>query len=135
MKLKGSATIEAAVIIPLFTVMVLLIIELAIDCHDWTIRDCVSDKICMEIEFAGLKEYDYDTIKIMDFSYRGTEYVKERVLKNKVTLTIKEGLLNIKTDYSAIEKNNPVTYVWKIDALNKLTGKETDKNDGNKNNE
>lgn len=135
MKLKGSATIEAAVIIPLFMIMVLFIIELAIDCHDWTIRDCISDKICMEAEFAGLTDYQYDTVKMQDLGQRGTEYVQGKVLKSKVALTISESTLNMETKYSAIEKNNPIKYVWMVDALEKLAGKETDKNDANKNNE
>lgn len=123
MKLRGSATLEAAVIVPVFTMIVVLIIGLAMDCHDTAIINCTSDKLCMEVEFTGLREGKYDAGKMKELSGKGSEYIKTKTLRNSRVMQIEEKILSIETEYSSIKKNNPVNYVRMTDAAEKLIGK------------
>lgn len=120
MKIKGSVTIEAAVIVPIFTVIVVQIILLAMECHDKTIINCTSDKLCMEMEFTGFREGRYDTEKMNALGNKGTEYLKNKTIKKSPVISMVSTLFHIETDYSEIEKNNPVEFVWITDAANKL---------------
>ncbi|MDD6571738.1 MAG: pilus assembly protein [Thermoflexaceae bacterium] len=133
MKLRGSATIEAAVIIPLFTIIVVFIIGLAVDCHDTAVINCASGKLCMKAEFSGFSQGRYDTALLKELSGTGTAYIKEKVIKNSGVIQIEETLLNIETGYSSIEKNNPVEYVRLTDAAKKLIGKGGNENVSDKN--
>ena len=47
MKLKGSVTIEASVLIPVFTLIAVQLILLALNCHDNVVINCAADKVCM----------------------------------------------------------------------------------------
>lgn len=134
MKLKGSATVEAAIIIPLFTIMVVMLINLAITCHDRVIVNCASDKVCMEMEFSEMKIGKYNKEKITDLEARVSSYIAEKTLQGDKNLSMTEDALSIKTQYSEISKNNPMEYVRLIDAAEKLLGKGEDKNAGNQNN-
>lgn len=51
MKLKGSVTLEAAVLIPLFTLIFVQLVFLALNCHDRAVANCTEDKVCMKAEF------------------------------------------------------------------------------------
>lgn len=122
MKLKGSVTIEAAVIIPLFTIMVVNIILLGMDCHDRTIINCASDKMCMEVEFDSRKSEDYNS-KILKLEEKGKAYLSGMTLRTSGELEISTGLLDVTSKYSQILKNNPVDFVWITDAAEKLVKK------------
>lgn len=124
MKLKGSVTIEASVIVPIFTIIVLQLVLLAISCHDRAITNLVSSKICMDMEFSGFEDGEYRRDLLLELSSRGTAYVEEKTIKSGQVLEIKEGLLAIKTDVSSISKNNPVEFVWMTDAAKKLLEEE-----------
>ncbi len=124
MKLKGSVTIEASVIVPIFTIIVLQLVLLAISCHDRAITNLVSSKICMDMEFSGLENGEYRGDLLLELSNRGSLYVEEKTIKSGQVLEIKEGLLAIKTDVSSISKNNPVEFVWMTDAAKKLLEEE-----------
>lgn len=120
MKLNGSITIEAAVIVPLFTIIVLQIILLAIDCHDKAIINCASDKICMDMEFNGFDNGEYRKDIMEALSYNGTMYLAEKTIKSAMSMKIRSTITNIETENSAIAKNNPIDFVWITDAAKKL---------------
>lgn len=123
MKLKGSATIEAAVLVPLFMIMLVNIILLALDCHDSVIINCASDKICMEAEF-----YSYDTElykrKINELEVLVNKYIEEKTVNSKAQIDVKDGVFDVSTEYSETLKNNPVDFVWLTDAAKKLINEE-----------
>ncbi len=124
MKLKGSMTIEAAVIVPLFTIIVLQMVLLAIGCHDRALINCVSDKICMDMEFNGYEDGKYSGDLLKELSNKGTLYLEEKTIRNGMVLEMESGLLAIKTEVSSINKNNPVEFVWITDAAKKLLEEE-----------
>lgn len=124
MKLNGSITIEAAVIVPIFTIMVMQIILLAMDCHDITITNCAAAKICMNMEFNGYENGEYRADLLKELSYDGTQYLEEKAIKTNPVVELKSTITSIETEQAAIQKNNPVEFVWITDAAKKLVGEE-----------
>ena len=124
MKLKGSMTIEAAVIVPLFTIIVLQMVLLGIGCHDRALINCVSDKICIDMEFNGYEDGEYREDMLGELSQNGTAYVAEKTIGEGQILELESTLLAIKTEVSSIDKNNPVEFVWITDAAKKLIKEE-----------
>lgn len=123
MKVKGSITIEAAVIVPLFVIMVVNIILLAFECHDRAVINCASDKICMEVEFDSKNNDEYKN-KIAALEEKGRKYLLNKTIIRTGELKIESGMLDVSSDYSKILKNNPMEFVRFTDAAEKLIGKE-----------
>ena len=124
MRLKGSVTIEAAVIVPLFTMIFVRIVMLAIECHDVAIVNCASDKVCIEAEFIGYENGEYRADVMQELSEKVTLYLSEKTLTKSENIQLKEAILGIETKVSSISKNNPVEFVWITDAAKKLFQKE-----------
>jgi hypothetical protein len=120
---RGTVTIEAAVIVPLFTIVVVMLIQTAIKCLDRDIVNCVSDKLCMDAEFLGFKSGKYDKNILRQYSEKANTYLQENTVSESYTVDISEELLVIKTDYGKVDKNNPVQYVRTADAAEKLLTK------------
>lgn len=120
MRLKGSVTIEASVLIPVFTVIAVQLILLALNCHDNVIINCAADKVCMQYEFAkpGVKENSNKTLDRL--SGEVSTYIAEKTMAKKPYIQIKSGFFKTETDYSQIISNNPVDFVWQTDAIKKL---------------
>lgn len=120
MKLKGSVTIEACVIIPVFTIIVVWLVLASADCHDRAIINSISDKMCIEAEFMTFDGGKYDDRLLEEYSARRHGLIENATIKIKSTDKIKEDLLHLKTDSSSVLKNNPVQYVRVTDAVKKL---------------
>ena len=118
-RLKASVTLEAAVIVPLFTLMVVMLIQVAMKCHDRVILNSISDKVCMEMEFSGLMEKEKQQ-RMEELENQGNEFIRDKMIQMKGTMHMKEDFLHIVTQYSSIDKNNPMTYVRMADAAEKL---------------
>lgn len=120
MKLKASVTLEASVLIPVFTFLSVQLILLALNCHDRVIINCAADKVCMTAEFE--KSFYEDSGKnVTDvLSRNANEYIASKTVTMKTSVQIVTNFLKIETDYSQINRNNPVSYVWETDALKKL---------------
>lgn len=127
MKLKGSVTIEASVLIPVFTLIVVEFILLAINCHDNVIINCAADKVCMRYEFEKSANKEHSEKAQEGLAAEASEYIAVKAMSKKPCIQIKSGLLKIETDYSRIIKNNPVDFVWQTDAIKKLTPSGGDK--------
>lgn len=120
MRLNGSATIEASVLIPVFTVIIVQLILLALNCHDNVIINCAADKGCMRYEFEKPLAKEKDTKSSDRLSKEISEYISVKTMVKKPQVRIKSGLLKTETEYSRITANNPVEYVWQTDAVKKL---------------
>lgn len=118
MRLKGSVTIEASVLIPIFTLIVVQLVILALNCHDRVIINCAADKVCMRYEFE--KPIKKDNNKKDDLSRELNAYIAVKSISVKPSVQIKKGLLKVETEYSRITQNNPVQFVWETDAVEKL---------------
>lgn len=120
MRLKGSVTIEASILIPVFTMIAVQLILLALNCHDNVIINCAADKVCMQYEFVkpGVKENGNKTLDRL--SGEVSTYIAEKTMSKKPYIQIKSGFFKTETDYSQIISNNPVDFVWQTDAIKKL---------------
>lgn len=124
MKLKGSVTLEASVLIPVFTFIFVQLVLLALNCHDRVIINCAADKVCMEAEFdKGIQE----KTDVESLSQKANEYVMLKTVLEKPSVQIMTGILKIETEFSQIDRNNPVHFAWKTDALEKLVKSGGDK--------
>jgi len=120
MKLKASVTLEASVLIPVFTFISVQLILLALNCHDRVIINCAADKVCMTAEFEK-SLYEDSGKNVTDVLSRNVnEYIALKTVTMKTSVQIVTNFLKIETDYSQISQNNPVSYVWETDALKKL---------------
>ncbi len=120
MKLKASVTLEASVLIPVFTFISVQLILLALNCHDRVIINCAADKVCMTAEFEK-SLYEDSGKNVTDVLLRNVnEYLALKTVTMKTSVQIVSNFLKIETDYSQINRNNPVSYVWETDALKKL---------------
>ncbi len=120
MKLKASVTLEASVLIPVFTFISVQLILLALNCHDRVIINCAADKVCMTAEFEK-SLYEDSGKNVTDVLLRNVnEYIALKTVTMKTSVQIVSNFLKIETDYSQINRNNPVSYVWETDALKKL---------------
>lgn len=118
--LKASATIEAAVVVPFFALMVVQIVISAIHCHDQAIVYCVSSKICMSGEY-GYRTFDKENrSRLREFSDLGNAYIYEKTLSEPSVLELTSSVLEIRTEHASILRNDPVDYVWMTDAAAKL---------------
>lgn len=116
-------TIEAAVIVPVFTIIVLELIIAAVECHDRVIVNCASDKVCMNFEFYELYQDNY--LKIKDeYETAVNGYIGEKTIYDSENCNIEVSLLSVKTDDSNIDKNNPVEFVRVTNAAINLMEKE-----------
>lgn len=120
MRLKGSVTIEASVLIPVFTVIAVQLIMLALNCHDNVIINCAADKACMRYEFEKPVVKENSKISLETLSGEVNGYIAAKTMIKKPYLQIKSGFLKTETDSSQIVKNNPIDFVWQTDAIKKL---------------
>lgn len=120
MKLKGSVTIEASVLIPVFTIIAVQLILLALNCHDNVIINCAADKVCMRYEFEKpiVKEKSKKTLEKL--SGDASEYVAVKAVTKKPNIQIRSGIFKVETKYSQISRNSPVEFVWQTDAVKNL---------------
>ncbi len=102
MRLRGSYTLEASYIVPLFTVITVILIQLMLFLHDRAVYSAVEVKINMQEEFSG-----------KDYEKEAEEYLKKRLVFYGVEINI--GNVDIK-------ENNMSNYVRISKAL--LGGKE-----------
>lgn len=116
-------TIEAAVIVPIFTIIVLEVIIASIECHDRVIINCASDKVCMNFEFYELYQDNYLEIK-NEYETAVNGYIREKTIYGSENYSIDVSLLAVKTDISNIDKNNPVEFVRVTNAAINLMERE-----------
>lgn len=116
---RASTTIEAAVIVPLFVIMVVQFIFVAEHCHDQTIYNAVAVKGNVVSEFGARKEDDYKK-NMEDVNGKINVYLDEKTIGSGRSITIKSSILNIESDASVIAKNDPVEFTWLSDAATKL---------------
>ncbi|MGN0160061.1 MAG: hypothetical protein ACI4AQ_01600 [Lachnospiraceae bacterium] len=129
-RIKGSVTLEAAVVVPLFVIMVVNIVVAAFECHDQAIINCVGTKICMRAEY-GYRSFDKDhSGKLDELSRLGTAYVGEKTIQKKDSVNVKASLLEVQALSASILRNDPVDYVWVSDAAEKLLQRAGEKEDG-----
>ncbi len=102
MRLKASYTVEASYIVPLFTVIVVVLIQCMLFLHDRAVYSAVEVKINMQEEFCG-KNYEREA----------EEYLRKRL--------ILEGI-KIQAGNVDIRENNMPQFVRVSKAL--LGGKE-----------
>lgn len=120
---KGVATIEAAVIVPLFTIIIVLLIKQAIMCHDNTLNCCTYEKVCILAEFEQHEKGRYMLKGYDEYGNKAKAYFDEKKISNEdqnEKTQVSNGLLYISADDVKVLKNNPVEYVWKITALKKF---------------
>lgn len=115
MKVRGSVTVEAAVIIPLFTIIVVNIILLAFTCHDRAVTSCAETKVCVRLEF--LKD---GKNKVTEMNKRLDGYLSGKTIGSRNSTQIEYGLLSVKSGKSAIVKSNPVSITRITNATKKL---------------
>lgn len=119
----GATTIEAAVIVPLFTMIVVMLIQTAINSLDKDILNCASEKLCMDVEFLEFKSGKYDKNKLLEYTNLGNTFLNESTVNEKNQIEIVEDIFTIKTEYGKVDKNNPVQYVRITDVGEKLLKK------------
>lgn len=102
MRLKAAYTVEASYIVPLFTIIVVVLIQCMLFLHDRAVYHAVEVKINMQEEFTG-KNYERE----------GEKYLKKRLILDGVE--IKAGNVDIR-------ENNMSEFVRISKAL--LGGKE-----------
>ncbi len=120
MKLKGSVTIEASVLIPVFTLIAVQLILLALNCHDNVVINCAADKVCMRYEFEMPIVKENSKKSLEGLSGEVSRYIASKTMTKKPNIQIKSGFFKTETDYSQIVKNNPVDFVWQTEAIKNL---------------
>lgn len=99
-------TIEAAVIIPLFTVIFVMMIQLNISLHDSVIINSAETKFCMAEELADTSVEMYE------------EYVRNKSMdRDEYVLSYEKGERYIKTENAQIMINNPCDFLRKAKAV------------------
>lgn len=127
-KLKGSTTLEAAVIVPIFTIIVVQIVLNAFQCHDVAIRNCVTSKMCIKAEY-GYRTFDKDNAdKLKNLTEKTNAYIGEKTIGEETMVNISASLLDINAEKASVLRNDPVDYVWLTDAAEKLLKKGEHKN-------
>lgn len=127
MKLKGSVTLEASVLIPVFTFICVQLVLLALNCHDRVIINCAADKVCMEAEFEKNLQEKAEQTAVDSLSQKVNEYIILKTVAEKPFVQIVTGILKVETEFSQINRNNPVHFTWETDALEKLVKSGGDK--------
>lgn len=115
MKARGSVTVEAAVIIPLFTIIVVNMVLLAFTCHDRAVISCAETKTCVRLEF--LKD---GKDKVSEMNNRLEGYLSARTIGGISSTQIEYGLLNVSSGKSVIVRSNPVSITRITNAAKKL---------------
>lgn len=118
-RLRGSATIEAAVIVPIFMIMLVQLVLASLDCHDAAVLSCIGTKSAVIAEFGGRKNEDYKK-KINELSAKVNAYVEDKTVSRKSNIQIKNNMLSISAGKSVIAKNDPVEFTWLTDAAKKI---------------
>lgn len=118
-KMKASTTIEAAIIVPLFMMMLVLLVLSAIKCHDRAIYNTIAVKGNVQAEFGARKKEDYER-NIEQIGGKINAYLDEKVIYNKQRLCLKNNVMNISSEASLIGKNDPVEFTWLTDAAKNL---------------
>lgn len=69
MRFRGSYTLESSYIVPLFTIIIVILIQLMLFLHDRAVYSAVEVKINMQEEFSG-----------KDYEREAEEYLKKRLV-------------------------------------------------------
>lgn len=91
MRFKAAYTVEAAFVIPIFTIVVVALIQLMLLLHDRAVYTSVMVKINMQEEFSG-----------ENFEKEAEEYLKKRLILDGV---------EIDGGNVQIQKNNMAEYI------------------------
>lgn len=94
MWLRASYTVENAVIVPVFSIIIILIISLTCNIHDEIIKENVMSQIGIENELTEM-----DSERRNDFEKIAEEYLKERCIFSHN--------YKVKIDESSIKKSQP----------------------------
>lgn len=94
MWLRASYTVENAVIVPVFSIIIILIISLTCNIHDEIIKENVMSQIGIENELTEM-----DSERRNDFEKIAEEYLKERCIFSHN--------YKVKVNESSIKKSQP----------------------------
>jgi hypothetical protein len=103
-------TVEASVIVPLFTIIVAVLIHMMLILHDKAVENSIEVKMNMRLEFEGGNAQDYEK--------NAESYLKERLILGGGNIEVKENTLI---------KNNDMPEFVRITKA--LTGRKEEKND------
>lgn len=107
MWLRASYTVENAVIIPLFMIIIVVVMRVSCDMHDSLIQDNVNSQVVIQTELGGLNEEDADIYESM-----AQEYLKKRTIFLKKYET--------KPELSMVKTSSPEKTIRIVNALKEL---------------
>lgn len=107
MRIKASYTVENAVIVPMFMIIIVVMLRVCCNMHDELIKMSVNSQVVVQAE---LNDFDRDDEQI--YNEKASHYLKER--------TIFLNDYKVDGDSSLVKTNSPEKAIRIFNALRKL---------------
>lgn len=119
--LNASITVEAAIIVPLFTLIIVQMIILAINCHDVAMSNIIETKMVMKVEYEAVFHGKVNEDIRKKIQLDGNKVLEIKSIGKRDEVKIEKTIFDVKSQHSQILLNNPVEFVRITDAAKIIT--------------